>query len=414
MLRPLVRPLVRALTRSPMESRGLRPALSLDFTNGGVPDSRITFSGGANGTRVNSAGLIVAATTPRFDYNPVTLAPLGLLVEEARTNLCLNSGDWSTGLVLATAAPVTPATGGLCNQRISFTASAAAVTAKLNAAGNSTLQYANTVRLKAASFSGCIVSFRNAAQTIGIQYTVNLTAVTLTDVSYGSPTSKITPSIRLVGGGEYEVTFGGVLNAGGGAETTLFCVFNPGSTAGTLDVGAGQIEVGGFDTSYIGPTAGASVARTSDSALMTGSNFSSWYNQAGGSAVVQFDLIAVSGTRPIISFDDNTANERIELYATGTDLRMKVTDGGATQVDMSIGTVAANTTYKAAIAWAANDFAGCLNGGTVATDASGTLPAPDRLRIGSDQAGNFQCGHGKTLQAFALRLPNATLQGMTA
>lgn len=103
-----------------------------------------------------------------------------------------------------------------------------------------------------------------------------------------------------------------------------------------------------------------------------------------------------------------------ELIATGTDLRMKVTDGGATQVDMSIGTVAANTTYKAAIAWAANDFAGCLNGGTVATDASGTLPAPDRLRIGSDQAGNFQCGHDQTLRVFAQRLPNATLQGMTA
>ena len=66
--------------------------LSLNFLDG-INDSRITYSGGANGTRVNSAGVIVAATAPRFDYNPVTLAAKGLLVEEARTNLLLRSED---------------------------------------------------------------------------------------------------------------------------------------------------------------------------------------------------------------------------------------------------------------------------------------------------------------------------------
>ena len=71
-------------------SSGLNPTLSLDFLTP-VLDGRITASGGANGTRVNSSGLIVAATTPRFDYDPVTLAIKGLLVEEARTNLFLNS-----------------------------------------------------------------------------------------------------------------------------------------------------------------------------------------------------------------------------------------------------------------------------------------------------------------------------------
>ena len=67
-------------------SSGLNPTLSLDFLTP-VLDGRITASGGANGTRVNSSGVIVSATTPRFDYNPVTLACKGLLVEEARTNL---------------------------------------------------------------------------------------------------------------------------------------------------------------------------------------------------------------------------------------------------------------------------------------------------------------------------------------
>jgi len=40
---------------------------------------------------------------PRFDYSPTTLAPLGLLIEEARTNLLLNSDTLSTQIVTTTA-----------------------------------------------------------------------------------------------------------------------------------------------------------------------------------------------------------------------------------------------------------------------------------------------------------------------
>ena len=396
MLRPLVRPLVRALTRSPMESRGLRPTLSLDFTNGGVTDSRVTYSGGANGTRVNSAGLIVAATTPRFDYNPVTLAPLGLLVEEARTNLAVRSAEFDNASWAKTGtATVTPNTniapdGTLSADTLNMPASGDRINlAPIGVTGGSTV----TATLW---MSGSGTTYLSLA-TSGGTYKFGGTLVTLT----ATPT-------------RHQVTL--VTNADNTAVFPVIGRYNGAVGAGTATaavIWGYQFEVGSFPTSY-DPTTSAALTRTADSGILSGAAFTSIYNQAGGSAVVQFDLIAVSGTRPIISFDDNTANERIELYATGTDLRMRVVDGGATQVDMSIGTVAANATYKAAIAWAANDFAGCLNGGTVATDSSGTLPTPDRLRIGSDQAGNFQCGHDKTLQAFALRLPNATLQGMTA
>ena len=40
---------------------------------------------------------------PRFDYSPTTLAPLGLLIEEARTNLLLNSATLSTQNITTTA-----------------------------------------------------------------------------------------------------------------------------------------------------------------------------------------------------------------------------------------------------------------------------------------------------------------------
>jgi hypothetical protein len=65
------------------------PRLALDFTTA-VLDPRVTFTrSGATATRVNASGFIetMAANTARFDYDPMTLAPKGMLVEESRTNL---------------------------------------------------------------------------------------------------------------------------------------------------------------------------------------------------------------------------------------------------------------------------------------------------------------------------------------
>lgn len=47
-----------------------------------------TFSRASIGTRYNASGVLVTETSdvPRFDHDPVTLAPLGLLIEGARTN----------------------------------------------------------------------------------------------------------------------------------------------------------------------------------------------------------------------------------------------------------------------------------------------------------------------------------------
>ena len=49
-------------------------------------------------TYFDSAGVMQTASSAvaRFDHNPSTLESLGLLVEEARTNICLQSEDLST------------------------------------------------------------------------------------------------------------------------------------------------------------------------------------------------------------------------------------------------------------------------------------------------------------------------------
>ena len=70
-----------------------------------IAEDRATFSGGAGGTRVTSAGLIAAATTPRINHNPISLAVLGLLIEEQRSNLLLRSSELGTTWTLAGTGP---------------------------------------------------------------------------------------------------------------------------------------------------------------------------------------------------------------------------------------------------------------------------------------------------------------------
>jgi hypothetical protein len=80
------------------------PTLSFNFLSGSL-DSRITFTRASTGTYFDSAGVlqIAAINAPRFDYNPSTLDAQGLLIEEARTNLVLNSATLVTQSVTVAA-----------------------------------------------------------------------------------------------------------------------------------------------------------------------------------------------------------------------------------------------------------------------------------------------------------------------
>jgi hypothetical protein len=72
----------------------------------GKASSKLTFTRASSAWRFNSAGLLesVASDVMRIDYDPVTKAKRGLLMEVNRTNLLLNSDALSTQSVTVTAA----------------------------------------------------------------------------------------------------------------------------------------------------------------------------------------------------------------------------------------------------------------------------------------------------------------------
>jgi len=71
---------------------------SLNFMAPGWLDPGVTFTRASTATYTDAGGTIqtAAVNQPRWDYDPVTHALKGLLIEEARTNVLLNSAVLST------------------------------------------------------------------------------------------------------------------------------------------------------------------------------------------------------------------------------------------------------------------------------------------------------------------------------
>ena len=338
---------------------------------------------------------------PRFDYDPVTLAPKGLLIEEQRTNLLLNSvmaggGSAPTSFSQPTgtgsSAPVvsTVSTIGTAYSQTAI-AQRPFIETGFTATGGTTYAVSFIVE----SVSGGLLNSQilNGASTPVTAYFLNGVSVAASDfATTGKLTAIITPSTS-------------------GSTLTRFGVGVTGNVTGTLRFSCPQIEAGAFATSYI-PTGASQVTRAADSASMIGNNFARWYTQGVGTIFSQFDTPA-SGNRPVVSIDDNTANNMIRLRTETTDPYFRVVTGGAAQADLDVGTVAANTIYKMAGGFGSNSFLSCINAGTVGSDTSGTIPTVDRLRIGSDQAGAYLNGHIARTAYYGRVLTATEDQGIT-
>ena len=169
-----------------------------------------------------------------------------------------------------------------------------------------------------------------------------------------------------------------------------------------------------FVSSYI-PTTDSAVTRAADVASITGTNFSSWYQQSGGSLFTHSARTSIvpTGEFPVAaSLNDETSNNRINNSFITTPLAGLVVSSGGANV-ASIYPAVTALDRKFATAFATDDFAASVNGGAVLTDTSGALPVVNRLRIGDMTGGNALNGTIRRLVYWSQRLPNETLQGIT-
>jgi hypothetical protein len=357
---------------------------------------------------------------PRFDYDPVTLLPRGLLIEEARTNLLLQSETFSTtwanfGFSLDknytspsgqnTATKIVPdnattLANNALQQDVSKAASAITYTCSIFAKAGEFNRLRLLVRDTASGSNFARATFNLGTKTVSDGPTVGGTfsaaSVSYQDASEGfiryclTFTTGTEVSIRPV-----LVVFDAVATTGNG-------------TSGIYAYGA-QLEAGAFATSYI-PTIASTVTRSADVATITGSLFSQWYNQPAGTLVADIQKLSPS-TVATYGYELLGATSSFSMRVrVGTDGRMQSVDGGVTQVDTQIQASALSTPSKYAMAYAANDYAGSANGGAVGTDTSATVPAISSLALGSAAVSNLYI---RSIRYVPVRAADFQLQQVT-
>jgi hypothetical protein len=172
----------------------------------------------------------------------------------------------------------------------------------------------------------------------------------------------------------------------------------------------------GLWTGYI-PTTDSQVTHTADT--LTTANLD-WWNASGlgpqNTLFCEFRTPPIiSGTHTVFSLDDTTADNRIYLHIQTGTLRAVVVTGGSTVADLDLGSASGDTLYKVAFRVQADNFAACLNGGTVQTDTSGGIPAVTTLRLGTNYENtNVLRAPIRSLYSFPRGLSDADLQEITA
>lgn len=398
------------------------PSFEANF-NTSTSNSLITFTRSTVGTFYNSSGLVATAAinAPRYDYDPVTFTNRGLLLEPATTNWIPNS-----------------------TQSISqFSAGVGGVTTNLATSNNpsSASAVSNSVRALAVSSTANEIKYMLRAETWGDgqanifsaffkQITANITYPALVidftsgpgiyarfDLSgsgavlQGATTNPsgtyLGAGIERLPNGWYRCWVSGSITGGQGSGRASITIRNNTTTsngydpASTLAIGDGVFVWGPMIEKNVGDrrkpssyfeTTGSTASRGADSAVVTGSNFSSWFNNTEGTILVEYyrtNEPTFGGFTWPMSISDGTNNNQISFYNIlgGTAVtNVNYLASGASQLDylqvnVNVGINKLAQSYKT------NQVAFAANGSLVGVDYTNTTPSVNRLTIGNSYTG---------------------------
>ncbi len=423
-------------------SLGDGSTLTLDFTTG-VLDSRLTFTRSTTGTFINSSGYVTSAAinAPRFDHDPTTRAPRGLLVEGTATNLGSYSEDYSQATWSKVSVDRTTGQSSPDNQT-----GATLLTENTTSYAKHGLERTTTITAGVHTFSVWVKGPNTDSrryvcvqladgQATAARYTIvadlqtgTITASGANNGTAGAPTNT-GHSITAYPNGWYRLTI--TMNCVASPVypavmlsdiSTLFGGFNqPFYSAASpykgLIVWGAQLETGSGASSYI-PTGASQATRVADNCYAD--SISSWYTQGSGTMLF-FGRPTVPSTRTMLNFSVGTNVPRIQMYgSTSTDVVgfLENPSGTGANIVFPSGTLVNGTAFKSAWAFETGNHAACINAGTVATASTSSPAVPSsgitRLNIGMRYDGFNQFnGHVISAKYWPTRLANATLQAIT-
>lgn len=393
--------------------RSPEASLDLDFVNqryllGRRPvsfASLFSFSRASSGTRFNASGVLetVAANQPRFDCDPVTLAPKGILIEESRTNLATES-EFRNGINDAS-------TRGGSISATTFSGFAGGIKVDWNSGGSyaykgiphtNGLQYTLSVILEMDDGFAPSVSGTNAQ---GASRSLSLTICGLI------PTNIYAEKIR----GNTYVVWGTVTSSG--SINHVGVVKYAGNDNRGFKVTAYQFEQASFRSSYI-PTQGSQVTRSPDMAsinsllsfiIVSGfSCYAEWENTAGISSVLLGGVLAFGDSVGELVQLNHNSDGSITSYArhNTSDIRSAASVVGAQQA----------STHKYAFSYQNGDILAAYRGLARSTSGPISPVSPiNTLHIGrSLVSGVLKSGWIRRIKVYPRSTTMAQLQALTA
>jgi hypothetical protein len=378
-----------------------------------------------------------SAGQARFDHNPVTRESLGLLAEEQRTNLAtysaqFDNASWAKNALSITSDTIVAPDGTLTGDKAIANTSAAEHYFEQVCSTTTNQSYTQTIYVKRgeeSQFGMMVVAVGSSTTTSLAIFSISVGGVVT--ANGGSAGLISSYSATNVGNGWYRCSIVYTLN---GTVTSHRMRIYPGSNSASA-VGNGfngsyfwgaQLEAGAFPTSYI-PTVASSATRNADVVVMSGTNFTSWFNDTEGTIYVEAATSSFASTA-IWAIGNNTlsfgsGNMMYEAYSSASSVSaVSVIYNGSSQVSglNSGSALTLNTFSRGAFAYKTNDFAKSTNGATVSTDTSGVLPVGvtgisiGNFTYGWVGASNFLNGTIKKLAYYRKRLTNSQLQNLTS
>jgi hypothetical protein len=182
-------------------------------------------------------------------------------------------------------------------------------------------------------------------------------------------------------------------------------IVNPSGYVQVLIWGA-QLEALAFPTSYIATTS-AQVTRGADSASMTGTNFSSWYNQGQGTMFADFTISSRNDSPPYRGvYSLAVANCRLDVLKTTSGIPPNATRSIAVGRNKEVAAYSsANQTIT--------EYINGVNTATLSPVAAINNTASS-LAIGRDDAFSPLSGTISKLVYYPKALSSAELQEMTS
>jgi hypothetical protein len=188
-----------------------------------------------------------------------------------------------------------------------------------------------------------------------------------------------------------------------------------GALTDSLYVWGAQLEYGLFTSSYIPTT--TSVSRSGDIAIISGTDFSNFYNASEGTVLTSFDINNITIGSYSRVWQIGNATDYLSLAkngANGIQVFNYVSTGNVAQATLMSNAITANTGIRNAFTYKLNDFAESTDNQTVQADTLGTLPVVTVLNIGSQPGGSAQLnGHIARITYYPKRLTDAQLQLLT-